>query len=233
SDKQRMVGRDTQWNSMNIGAQPYAPYNHLVGGDPISPEAFKTRQTVFGDTYLFDPSLIGDIRVSWLRWTYVRTPGTLGYDETQLGLPSYFGNISKFNNLPGSTTFPTITLANPTVNQVNTGYLFGTDNSYIIAPSVTKTIRSHTIKMGADLRRLEQVYFQNNNPGGTFAFDPNMTASAGSGATNTSGNPFASFLLGYMINQQNTSGSIQVGPPTYNTLYYEGFYVQDNWIVTP
>ena len=238
SQKQRLFGRYTQWNSMNIGAQPYG--NGLIGGDPISPEAFKTRQLVFGDTYIFSPTLIGDLRLSWLRWTYIRTPGTLGYDETQLGLPSYFGNISTFNKLPGSTTFPTITLANPTVNQVNTGYLFGTDNSYVIAPSVTKTIRTHTIKAGADLRRLEQQYFQNNNPGGTFAFDPNMTASADSGATSVtstnavaSGSPVASFLLGYMVNQANTASSIQVGPPTYNALYYQGFFVQDNWVITP
>ena len=230
SAKQRLFGRYTQWNSGNIGAQPYN--NGLIGGDPISPESFKTRQFVVGDTYIFSPSLIGDLRLSYLRWTYIRTPGTLGFDETALGFPSYMGTISGLNRVPGSTTVPAIGLANPTVNGVGTGYIFGTNQNYTLAPSVSKSIRNHTIKVGADLRRLEMLYFQNNNAGGSFQFDPNMSASAGSGATLTSGHPFASFLMGYLVNQANTASVVQIAPPTYNTLYYQGYYVQDNWNAT-
>jgi hypothetical protein len=232
SAKQSLFGRYTQWNSGNIGAHTYG--NGLVGGDPISPESFKTRQVVFGDTYLFSQSLLGDLRLSYLRWTYVRTPGTLGYNETQLGFPAYMGTISQLNNVANSTTVPSIGLSTPTYNGVGTGYIFGTNQDYVIAPSISKTIRSHTIKGGADLRRLEMLYFQNNSPGGSFAFDPNMTASAGSGATSgasASGNPFASFLLGYMINQANTASVVQIAPPTYTTMYYQGYFVQDNWVV--
>lgn len=230
TEKQRVFGRYTQWNSANIGAKPYQ--NGLIGGDPISPEAFKTRQIVLGDTYLFSQSLIGDLRLSYLRWTYVRTPGTLGYDETQLGFPSYMGTISTLNRVPNSTTVPGISLANPTYNGVGTGYIFGTNQNYAIAPSVSKTMGRHTIKAGVDFRRLEMLYFQNNSAGGSFAFDPNMTASAASGATSTSGNPFASFLLGYMVNQANTASVVQIAPPTYNTIYYQGYYLQDSWTAT-
>jgi Carboxypeptidase regulatory-like domain len=235
SDKQRLFGRYTQWNSGNIGAHTYG--NGLVGGDPISPESFKTRQTVFGDTYVFSPSLVGDLRLSYLRWTYVRTPGTLGFDENSLGFnpASGMGTISALNRVINSNTVPTIALATPTYNGVGTGYIFGTNQNYVVAPSISKTIKNHTIKAGADLRRLEMLYFQNNSPGGSFAFDPNMTASAGSGATsgaNASGNPFASFLLGYMVNQANTASVVQIAPPSYTTIYYQGYYVQDNWIAT-
>lgn len=230
NDKQRIFGRYTQWNSGNIGAQPYG--NGLIGGDPISPEAFKTRQIVLGDTYVFNPTLIGDLRLSYLRWTYVRTPGTLGYNETQLGFPGYMGTISQLNSVPNSTTFPAIALANPTVNNVGTGYIFGTNQDYVIAPSISKSIKNHTIKAGVDFRRLEMLYFQNNAAGGSFQFDPNMSASAGSGATTTSGHPFASFLMGYMVNQANTASVVQIAPPTYNTVYYQGYYIQDNWTAT-
>jgi hypothetical protein len=230
NDKQRLFGRYTQWNSGNIGAQPYG--NGLIGGDPISPEAFKTRQIVLGDTYVFSPTLIGDLRLSYLRWTYVRTPGTLGYNETQLGFPGYMGTISQLNSVPNSTTFPAIALANPTVNNVGTGYIFGTNQDYVIAPSISKSIKNHTIKAGVDFRRLEMLYFQNNAAGGSFQFDPNMSASAGSGATSTSGHPFASFLMGYMVNQANTASVVQIAPPTYNTVYYQGYYVQDTWNAT-
>ena len=230
NDKQRIFGRYTQWNSTNIGAMPYQ--NGLIGGDPISPEAFTTRQIVLGDTYVFSQSLIGDLRLSYLRWTYVRTPGTLGYNETALGLPSYMGTISQLNRVVNSTTVPSIGLANPTYNGIGTGYIFGTNQDYAIAPSISKIIGRHTLKAGADLRRLEMLYFQNNSAGGSFQFDPNMTASAGSGKTGTSGNPFASFLLGYMVNQANTASVVQIAPPTYNTIYYQGYFVQDSWMAT-
>jgi hypothetical protein len=230
SQKQRMFGRYTQWNSGNIGAQPYG--NGLIGGDPISPESFKTRQIVFGDSYVKNQTLLADIRLSYLRWTYVRTPGTLGFNENSLGFnqASGMGNISTLNRVANSNTVPSIALANPTYNGIGTGFIFGTNQDYVVAPTITKMLRSHTIKAGADLRRLEMLYFQNNSPGGSFAFDPNMTASAPTGATSNSGNPFASFLLGYMVNQANTASVVQIAPPSYTTIYYQGYYVQDNWV---
>jgi hypothetical protein len=226
SDKQRIFGRYTQWNSKNRGASPYN--NGLITGDPISPEAFKTYQTVIGDTYLFNPTLIGDLRLSFTRWNYVRTPGTLGYDETQLGFPSYMGTISGLNRVPNSTTVPTIALANPTVNGVGTGYIFSINNNYVIAPSITKTFKGHAFKAGADLRRLEMNYFQNNSPGGSFQFNPFMSSLVNNG---NGGHPFASFLMGYMVDQASTASVVQIAPPTYSTIYYQGYFVQDNWTV--
>jgi hypothetical protein len=227
SDKQRLFGRYTQWNSKNKGSEPYK--NGLINGDPISPESFKTYQAVIGDTYLFSPSLIGDLHLSFTRWNYVRTPGTLGYDETQLGFPSYMGTISALNRVPNSTTVPRIGLANPTVNGIGTGYIFSINNNYVISPSITKTVKNHTIKAGADLRRLEMNYFQNNNPGGSFNFDPNMSSLLNNGV---SGHPFASFLMGYMVDQASNPSVVQIAPPTYSTIYYQGYYVQDNWNIS-
>ena len=224
SDKQRIFARYTRWNSMNKASETYG--NGLFSGDPISPEAFTTNQTVIGDTYIFNPTTIGDIRVSYTRWNYKRTPGTLGYDETKLGFPSYFGQIAPLNNLTPSTTLPTITMSNPTYNQVSTGLLKSINSNYVIAPTLSKTIRKHTLKFGADLRRLEEEYFQNNSPGGVFAFDNIFTGKSASSAAGT-GNPFASFMLGYAA-----SGTVQIAPTTYSTLYYQGFYVTDSWAVS-
>lgn len=220
SDKQRLFGRWTQWYSDNIAGMPFN--NGLNSGQPTSPEHFKTRQAVAGDTYTFSPTLLGDLRVSYLRWTYNRTPGTLGFDETTLGFnpASQIGQISQDNSIPGSVTFPNMTIQG--YNSASNGYILGTNQNYAIAPSLSKSFQHHTVKVGADLRRLEMQYFQNNNPGGIFQFDPTWT-----------GNAFASFLLGYMVNQAVTSSVIQVSPPTYNTIYYQGYYIQDNWTVSP
>jgi hypothetical protein len=219
SDKQRMFGRYTHWKSDNIAPIPFK--NGLISGDPTSPEHFVTRQVVFGDTYVFTPSLVGDLRLSYLRWNYTRLPGTLGYNLGDLGFnpASQLDQISDFNHVSNSTTFPAITIQG--YNNASNGYIFGVNQNYAIAPSITKTIKGHTIKAGADLRRLEMLYFQNNYPGGNFQFDPTWT-----------GNAFASFLLGYMVDQSVNPTVIQISQPTYNTIYYQGYYVQDNWNVS-
>ncbi len=225
SQKQRMFTRYTLWNSKNIGANPYG--NGLISGDPISPEAFTTQQLVFGDTYLFSPSLIGDLRVGWTRWNYVRTPGTLGYDPGKLGFAgNYMSTISALNNVPNSTTFPSFGVAGYT--GVGTGYIFSINNNYNIAPVVTKTWKTHTFKMGADLRRLDEQYFQNNSAGGTYSFSSTFTSKDTGSSTSTSGNSFASFLLGYVA-----SGTVQIAPVTYAQVYYQGYYFNDNWNITP
>ena len=118
-------------------------------------------------------------------------------------------------------------MSNPTVNNVGTGLILSINQNYVIAPTITKTIGNHTVKAGADLRRLEEQYFQNNSPGGTFSFDNVFTGRSASAASG-SGHPFASFLLGYA-----SSGTVQVAPITYSTVYYQGYYVQDNWTVNP
>ncbi|MBT9330821.1 TonB-dependent receptor [Paracidobacterium acidisoli] len=240
SEKQRLFERYTHWKSSNTPSNPYG--NGLITGDPISPEAFTTQQGVVGDTYIFNPTTIADIHVSYLRWNYQRTPGLLGYDETKLGWPSYMGQISALNDLTNSTTPPKISLASPTLTTGGTGYIFSINNNYVIAPTFTKIIGNHTIKAGADLRRLEMNYFQNNSPGGVFTFDniftsanPSNTTLIPQGSTTpllqASGNSFASFLLGYVA--QNASQTVQIAPPTYQTLYYQGYYVQDTWNATP
>lgn len=228
NQKQSLFARYTQWNSGNKASMPYN--NGLRSGDPISPEAFKTYQTVVGDNYVFNPSLVGSLRLSFTRWNYVRTPGTLGYDETKLGFPGYMGTISNLNNVANSTTVPAIALSNPTENNVGTGYIFSINNNYVIAPSIIKTMKSHTIEAGADLRRMEMRYFQNNSPGGSFQFNTFMSSFANNAA---GGHPFASFLMGYMVDQASTASVIQIAPPTFSTVYYQGYFVQDNWTISP
>ncbi|MGA3223902.1 MAG: TonB-dependent receptor [Acidobacteriaceae bacterium] len=226
SSKQSLFERYTHWKSQNHAANPYG--NGLVTGDPISPEAFTTQQGVVGDTYVFNPTTVADIHFSYLRWNYVRTPGYLGYDETKLGFPSYFGEINQLNGLTNSTTLPILSMANPTYTSGGTGYIFSINNNYGIAPTLSKTLGRHTLKFGADLRRLEMDYFQNNDPGGVFYFDNVFTGSNASSPGST-GNPFASFLLGYT---GATTSIVQIAPPTFQTIYYQGYYAQDTWQAT-
>jgi outer membrane receptor protein involved in Fe transport len=37
--------------------------------------------------------------------------------------------------------------------------------------------------------------------------------------------------MGYMVDQSVTASVVQIAPPTYSTIYYQGYFVQDNWTV--
>jgi hypothetical protein len=218
SSKQRVFGRYTRWNSVNIADTPF--HN---GQLTPNPEKFSTNQTVLGDTYLFNQSLIGDLRISYLRYNYGRTPGTAGFDPTSIGLPAYYSQIGQLDGVPNN--FPGLSFGgNVTYNQIGEQAIYSINNNYVISPSISKTWKNHTIKGGADLRRLEWQFYQNNLSGGNFSFTNAFTAA---NATASSGNPFASFLLGYP-----SGANIQISPKTFDIMYYQGYYVSDNWIVT-
>ena len=36
-----------------------------------------------------------------------------------------------------------------------------------------------------------------------------------------------------MVNQANTASVVQIAPPSYTTMYYQGYFVQDSWVLTP
>ena len=229
SSKQTAFERYTHWKSTNLPSDPFA--NGIITGDPISPEAFTTQQLVVGDTYVFNPTSVADLHLSYLRWNYVRNPGHLGYDEDKLGFnpASQMGQISALNLTPNSSGIPRMTLSNPTILTGGTGYIFSINNNYVLSSTYQKVLGRHTFKAGIDLRRLEMDYFQNNNPGGVFTFDNVFTGSNPTSPGST-GNPIASFLLGDVA----TSGSqtVQIAPPTFETIYYQGYFGQDTWQVT-
>jgi hypothetical protein len=226
SSKQSAFERYTHWKSLNLPSDPFA--NGIITGDPISPEAFTTQQLVVGDTYVFNSSSVADVHLSYLRWNYVRNPGHLGYDESKLGWPSYMGQVSALNQTPNSSGIPRMTLSNPSIITGGTGYIFSINNNYVLGSTYQKIVKRHTLKAGVDLRRLEMNYFQNNNPGGVFTFDNLFTAQTPT--SNSTGNPVASFLLGYVAT--NSSQTVQIAPPTYETIFYQGYFAQDSWQIT-
>jgi len=221
SDKQRWFGRYTWWESLNKAAETYK--NGLVSGDPVPPEYFLTQQAVFGDTYLFSPTTIFDVRLSYMRWYNDRTPGTLGIDLTTLGFPRSFKD-----GLPTDrVTVPRFGLSSPTYDAVGTGSIGARTNNYTISTTLTKIAGKHTWKFGAELRRLEDNYWQNNNAGGVFNFN-NLFTSRNALSPGATGDSFASFLLGYV-----NDGLAETVIYTANGLRYQGYFVNDTWQVTP
>jgi hypothetical protein len=218
SEKQRFFTRYTYWTNLNL---PIDPYKTNTCVDRCT-ETFNTNQAVVGDTYSFTPTLIGDLRLSYTRFHYDRTSLTAGYDLTQLGWPSSLNDQVIFRVVPQ----PVVTGYNGVFSTSGTGStIIARNDIYSIAPSMTKIWGSHTLKFGAEIRRLTHNYYQQNNPSGSFNFDALMT-SANPFAAGSTGNGFASFFLGY-----GTGGGVTNNALVAGQMIYRAYYAGDQWMV--
>ena len=219
SDKQHAFVRYTYWTNLNL---PIDPYRTNTCVDRCT-ETFNTNQAVIADTYSFSPTLVGDLRLAYMRFSYDRTSLTTGYDLTQLGWPSSINDQVVFRVVPQ----PVVTGYNGVFSTNGTGStIIARNDVYSIAPSLTKIWGSHTLKFGAEFRRSTHNYYQQNSPSGTFNFDSLLT-SANPFAAAGSGDGFASFLLGY-----GTGGGVNQNSLVAGQILYRGYYAGDQWQIT-
>jgi hypothetical protein len=221
SDKQRILARYTRWKVANLPVDPYN--NGEYPGDPFSAEQFITNQAVLADTYLLNPTTILDIRASFMRWSYTRALGNLGIDVNKtFGLPTYYNTVvPALRGVPNAIGAPQVTASGYT-SYGNGGYILGTDNDYTFTPTISKTMGRHTVKAGADLRLMQDQYFQ-VNAGGTLTFD-NLFTSQNALSPGASGNAAATFLLGYP-----TGGQMGITVLPLASMRYQGYFINDTF----
>jgi hypothetical protein len=219
SEKNHLFVRYTYWKNLNL---PIDPYRTETCVDRCT-EKFDNNQAVLADTYSFSPSLIADLRLSFTRFSYDRTALTAGYDLTQLGWPASLNNQVVVRVLPQAN----VTGYNGVFSTNGTGStIVDRNDTYSLAPSMTKILGSHTLRFGAEVRRSTHNYYQQNSPSGRFNFDALMTA-ANPFAPAGTGNGFASFLLGYASN-----GGVNQNAFVAAQIIYRAFYLGDQWRAT-
>jgi hypothetical protein len=223
SDKQHISARYTYWGNLNLAIDPLGTG---VCQDRCT-EIFNTNNFVFSDTYSFSPTTILEVRASYQRFSYDRTPKTLGYDLTQLGWPAALNTEATFLALP-----------NPVISGFDTANTFGSggtgsvivdrnDNDRI-AGTLTKIAGNHTLKFGGEFLRLTHNYAQTNNPTGTLNFNSGFTnnnAITPKGLNQSTGLP--SFLLGYASGGNASSPALVAGRQ-----FYPALFASDDWHVT-
>jgi hypothetical protein len=222
SDKQHITARYTYWGNLNL---PEEPFGNGVCQDRCT-ETFNTNNFVLGDTYSFSPTTIMEIRLSYQRFVYDRTPATLGYNLTTLGWPASLNTQAVFDDLPI-----------PVINGFDQAGTFGSQGtgSVIVdhndndraAGTLTHIAGNHTVKIGAEFLRGTHNYVQTNTPTGIFNFNPDLTAA---NAYNTAGSGLglATFLLGYPSGGSASSPALVAAEQLYPAVF-----INDDWHISP
>jgi hypothetical protein len=169
----------------------------------------------FGDTRVIGANTVNELHLGYLRNANVigQPHGGLGVSLAAQGFSSgpdgIYVQAPQFEGVE-NITFPTFVMGVPITNltQVN--------NTLYVSDGLSRSIRSHTLKIGAQFH-IDQV---NNHPNATFNGTFNIDGTE-------TGSPYADFLLGTASNFTQSSGQ-----PFYLCNRYLGFYVQDSWRVT-
>ena len=210
-----LFARYTFWNPHNGDSDP------LGTKTGAGPTGNTTTEAVLGDNHVFNPSTIGDLRLSWLENYNFQVPLSNGFDQSTIN--SNYGALQaqQVNNHQG--LLPGLGIAGGYGVGAELSQLYWLNTVYSINGSITKVLGRHTIKMGGDGRQIEWTGY-GNNQGANLSATANFTANPNDP---TSGNGLASFLVGV----PSGTGISEVGT-IRAFLHSYAFYVSDTWQAT-
>ena len=233
SEKQRIYGRYTHNHILSL---PDAPFSQIC--TDRCTETTTANQISLGDTYSFSPTTILDLHIGYTRYVYLRTPLSQGIDLSKFG-PNWKALTPEMTY----THIPQVCVSDNSGDDhwgggwcaQGTGSGIGAwDDTLSINPNVSHIMGKHNLKAGFEFRMLRNNYYQSNNPAGLLQFNAKMTAAnpldsnnPNAGTAGSTGNGFASFLLGY-----GDSGSFVEPARTADQNLYKAFYVGDTYQLT-
>src|SRR5271165_5713617 len=222
SDKQRLFGRYSYWNINTF------PTQYIFGNTSGPTSAVRglvaDQNVVIGDIYTFNPSTVGDFRISYLHANTPITPANNNVNISQFG-PFWAGISSSLTHQQFPAPYIVNTIPSPYAGLDVTNNDSG--NSYSLAASISRVMGRHSLKFGADVRRYQFREGQTVFAPGFFIFAGIFTSGAlsppGSGAT-----PIADFVLGAITPDPGVSG-FQTAATAHATQWYQGYYLNDTF----
>jgi hypothetical protein len=205
--------------------------NQVTSGDQYMPGALSNMVDVINDPWwyrvnhdqILSPTVL-------LHTTFSYTKDRNAWDDTnQAGWGSKFG----FSTTGVADATPYITWATDNLQwwgnnqgKVHDGY----QQNWVtqVSQQLTWTRGKHEFKMGWDIRRLRTIDNYSTYQNGQFNFSRVQTALPT--ALGSTGNAFASFLLGAVNNGTQMDQNYTLGQIRYG--YHAGFW-QDTWRITP
>lgn len=214
----------TMFGRMSYNISQSQPVNFF--GNPGTPSGDgPSRTTNYNGTlnanYTANPSTIFNVNYGFGRFNNQRFPFSTGFDTTQLGFPAAIRDQAATQNLE----FPRFDIAGvSSLGQATFTTLRFIPFSHVVAGSATKVLTKHTIKAGAEWRKLFLNFMQLGNPAGQYSFNQGFTQRNPVQAVGTQGFGMASFLLGTA-----SGGSVSHDPIPASSSVYWGAYIQDDY----
>jgi trimeric autotransporter adhesin len=160
------------------------------------------------------------VRYGFNRFPNYGFQASQGFNPATLGFPNSF-----VKDIP-SLTFPNVTM--------ETMYSLGTNNNFYyvhhsnnLSGQLSKYKGRHSMKFGADYRRIHADGLDYQNSSGAFTFNDVFTRATPTKTTAGTGSDLASMLLGYP-----NSGSGYIPTNLYDYADYYGIYAQDDFRVS-
>jgi hypothetical protein len=216
SAKQHISARYSYWTNENL---PTDAFNGIC--EDRCTELFSTNSFVLADDYAFSAKTLLDVRISYLRFFYVRTPLLSNFNLTSIGQPAALQSQVQF---PGPPVM-SISGFDPSgifSSQGADSTIHNATDDDRISGNLTKFIGNHTLKFGGEFLRATFNYVQENVSAGLYTFNNGFTAQ--NPLTGVAGLGFASFLLGY----PNSANSAIVTPIAAEQIY-PALFVNDDW----
>jgi hypothetical protein len=199
--------------------------------DPLDYILVRRPQIVaLNNTWVLNDTSVLALRYGWTKFPDNNTlsvpfdPATLGFSQNYLSQIT----LKKFPavRLRGYDIFASQTLGAINPTEIN-WKSWSTNGTY------SKFIGTHTVKFGADYRRIGVDTYIPGNGAGSFEFANDTTSSNGLTINNDlNGNSMASFLLGFPSGDPNRTSTLSVSTPLNLFTNYYGAYVQDDWRVS-
>lgn len=199
------------------------PANAWWGGVATPNQAILFRKvdaTQVNSTLTPSPTVVVAVRYGFNRFPNFSTPTSLGFNLSELGLPSSLSSVTQFS------AFPSISIGGLTA------YGGGTTSQSVFHSksfnaTASKFFGKHSFKSGFDFRVIQHDGTPAIGPS-SFSFTDVFTRSLPNQTVQGTGAGLASMLLGYPA-----GGSMTVATNFYNLVKYYAIFFQDDWRLTP
>ena len=190
----------------------------------------KNFSAVVDDVYVFNPSLILNIRAGLTYFAPNTYPNSRGFDITSLGFsPALVSSITRLAD-PSGLAFPIVYIDDGAYTQLSdTGGNLAARTYQSYQGTLTKITGNHSFRLGTDLRIYRESTGNYGSVAPRFDFGKGWTRGPlDNSAVAPLGQGLASMLLGLP-----TGGSVSVNTSAAEQSSFLGLFFQDDWKLSP
>jgi hypothetical protein len=193
-------------------------------GKPDAAPTYSHWRTNYGATVnltsTLSPTFVSTARIAWNEHNLGIKTYAMGFDPATLGFPASFANQAQFKTFPQISTGSMSAIGNSRTSLDNFS------DTWSVGETLSKVMSNHSLKFGGELR-LMLNNLTTANASGNLTFSDAFTRANPLVSSSTSGDGFASFLLGYPSSVRSDYSN----KPALGQRYYS-FFVQDDWRLT-